>query len=151
MKLYFLLLIISIKSTWCLTVAEVEKPEQLIKFQIPLGFGAGELMESEPSKSDVYWKGSVTGGGVASVLGVAGALAVAAPALYIAYQSSSTGQSASSIAKKYLRSIMSGADYEYDYDYGNIDLTKRAIKNSYDVLETVSKLLHTAREMFEEN
>ena len=34
----------------CLTVAEVEKPEQLIKFQIPLGFGAGELMESEPSK-----------------------------------------------------------------------------------------------------
>ena len=75
---------------------------------------------------------------------------------------------------------MSGADYEYDYDYGNIDLTKRykhilliksilmlntfisdntffwnstsrAIKNSYDVLETVSKLLHTAREMFEEN
>ena len=97
--------------------------------------------------SDVYWKGSVTGGGVASVLGIAGALAVAAPALYIAYQSSSTGQSASSIAKvrsfidihiiyvkvfalinllqKYLRSIMSGADYEYDYDYGNIDLTKR--------------------------
>ena len=41
----------------------------------------------------------MTGGGVASVLGVAGALAVAAPALYIAYQSSSTGQSASSIAK----------------------------------------------------
>ena len=76
-----------------------EAKEQLLKFQIPLGFGSEQLLETDPASRNVYFNGTVTGDTAAVLIGGAGLLAVAAPALYIAYLSRSTGQSAVSIAK----------------------------------------------------
>ena len=97
----FLLFTVAIVLTNCVLCDDDTKEgkQQLLKFQIPLGLGSEQLLETDPATRNVYFNGTVTGDTAAVLIGGAGLLAVAAPALYIAYLSRSTGQSAVSIAK----------------------------------------------------
>ena len=97
----FLLFTVAIVLTHCVLCYDDTKEgkQQLLKFQIPLGLGSEQLLETDPATRNVYFNGTVTGDTAAVLIGGAGLLAVAAPALYIAYLSRSTGQSAVSIAK----------------------------------------------------
>lgn len=100
-NMLFLLFTVAIVLTNCVLCDDDTKEgkQQLLKFQIPLGLGSEQLLETDPATRNVYFNGTVTGDTAAVLIGGAGLLAVAAPALYIAYLSRSTGQSAVSIAK----------------------------------------------------
>ena len=71
----------------------------MFKFQFPLGFGGEKLFETDPATRNVFWNSTYSNNNVAIALGTVGVLAVLAPALYIGYLASSTGQSALTVSK----------------------------------------------------
>ena len=71
----------------------------MFKFQFPLGVGGEELLETDPATRTVFWNTTYSNNNIAIAFGTVGLLAVLAPALYIGYLASSTGQSALSISK----------------------------------------------------
>ena len=71
----------------------------MFKFQFPLGFGGEALFETDPATRTIYWNGTYSNNNLAIAFGTVGVLAVLAPALYIGYLASSTGQSALTVSK----------------------------------------------------
>merc|ERR1712110_1070709 len=102
--------------------------ETLFKIQFPIGFGGEELLETDPAIRNVYLNTTYSNNNIALAFGSLGVVAVLAPALYIGYLASSTGQIPLAISRRYFHSILRGTDYSQDV--GNLDLTGQTTAGS---------------------
>ena len=71
----------------------------MFKIQFPIGFGGEELLETDPATRNVYLNTTYSNNNIALAFGSLGVVAVLAPALYIGYLASSTGQSPLAISR----------------------------------------------------